>query len=565
MLTHLSIRHLAVVERLELSFEAGMTVFTGETGAGKSILIDALGLTLGERAESSLVRAGHSTAEISALYDIHHLPLLMAWLVEHGLEPQDNNNATHECIIRRTITSEGRSRAYINGRIVPIQQLKELGEFLVNIHGQHQHQALLKADNQRLLLDEYGQHTELCATVRMAYQTLQKLNQDHKELQLLQTHTDKLALLEYQIQELEELNYQPNECIDLEAEYRKLTHAKEWLLIADNALTILEDESIGNSTLQTLHQAVAHVLSLKKETNTIDSCYELLTQAVIHIEEAVSELTSFRESITLNPERLIWLDERLSQIHALVRKHRITPELILEHHTQLKEEAQKLSQIQVGLSEILDKIKQAEDQYQTVALQLRKARQNTSIQLAKLVMDKIQNLEMINGRFEVQLTPKPETSFSSHGIDDIEFLLSTNPGLPLQPLRKIASGGELSRLSLAIQVITSQKMTTPSLIFDEVDVGISGKTAEIVGELLRQLGNEAQVLCVTHLPQVAAKGHQHFKVEKQQDTQNSSTTTSIRNLSNPEKIQEIARLLGGIKITKNTLAHAEEMLCSENF
>lgn len=566
MLTHLSIRHLAVVEQLELSFEPGMTVFTGETGAGKSILIDALGLTLGERADNSLVRAGQPSAEISAVYDIHHLPNLMVWLAEHELAPNDNlyavkdHHSAHECIIRRTITSDGRSRAYINGRVVPIQQLKELGEYLVNIHGQHQHQALLKPDYQRMLLDEYGQHTELCTLVRLAYQALQKLNQEYKDLQALQTQIDKLALLEYQIQEFEELNYQPNEYSDLEIEYRQLTHAKEWLLLAETALNTLNNENNSSSTLTTLYQAVTEVLSLKKETNAMDSCHELLTQAVIHIEEALGELTAFQESVTLNPERLAWLEERLSQIHTLTRKHRITPDLILDHQTQLKEEAQKLSSLQIQLSDILDEIKQAENQYKIVALQLREARKKISLQLAERVMSKIQDLEMTNGRFEIQITAKADTSFNLHGIDDIEFLMSTNPGLPLQPLRKIASGGELSRLSLAIQVITAQKMTIPSLIFDEVDVGISGKTAEIVGELLRQLAEECQVLSVTHLPQVAAKGHHHFKVEKQQNTENNTTTTSIRKLNKAEKIQEIARLLGGIKITQNTLAHAEEML-----
>jgi len=562
MLIHLSIHHLAVVEHLELSFESGMTVLTGETGAGKSILIDALGLTLGERAESTLVRPGCPFAEVSALYDIHHLPNVIQWLTEHQLDVATELGpiASTPCMIRRTMTADGRSRAYVNGRLVPINQLKELSEYLVNIHGQHQHQTLLKSEYQRALLDEYGQHAELCTAVRFAHHNLQQLYQERTELLHLQGQHDKLALLQYQVEELVEFNYQPNECQQLEEEYRHLAHAADWQSLVTTVCTMLQSEEAGGA-LETLHRAANTILSLKRETTAIESCHALLTQAIIHIEEALEELTHFRDTLTLDPERFAWVDQRLSHIHALARKHRIAPQAILDHQKALQQAAQQLSDMQTASSEILEKIQQAETHYQQVAQQLSLARQHAASHLSELMMAHIQALEMPNARFEVQLTQKTEPFTPSiHGLDDVEFLLSTNPGLPLQPLRKIASGGELSRLSLAIQVATAQKMITPTLIFDEVDAGISGKTAEVVGDLLRRLSRTVQVLCITHLPQVASKGQHHYKVEKQQDIEHATTTTSIRPLTKPDKIQEIARLLGGIKITHNALAHAEEML-----
>lgn len=586
MLSHLSIKHLAVVERLELSLENGMTVFTGETGAGKSILIDALGLTLGERAESSLVRAGCPNAEVTAIYDLSQLPKVQAWLIERDLIQSERHSIQIEplkktqtpesqqtkkieqieqteqidCIIRRNITADGRSRAYINGHAVPVHQLKELGEYLVNIHGQHQHQSLLKSDYQRLLLDEYGNHLELCTELRDAYQEYQKLVKVQKELLGLQGQQDKLTLLQYQIQELDELSLQENELQALEDEQRKLNHAGEWLGLCDNALNILQNED-GNHpspVIISLNHAITLLSSLKLASPTLKSCKELLAQALIHLEEGSHELSIFKESVAIDPERLRVVEERLSQIHHLARKHRVTPENLWEHHTVLKAEADKLLHVQQSLNQAFEKITEAEKKYYAIAKRLTALRQKTSAELAKLITEKMRQLEMPKGHFEVQLLEKAKGHFSPEGLDDIEFLVTTNPGLPLQPLRKIASGGELSRLSLAIQVITAEKLTTPTLIFDEVDVGISGKTAAIVGQLLRQLGQETQVLCVTHLPQVAANGLQHYLVEKQQ--KQDSTITHIRPLFEQDKIMEIARLLGGAKITQNTLAHAKELL-----
>lgn len=609
MLCHLSIKHLAVVEQLELSFNTGMTVFTGETGAGKSILIDALGLTLGERADSSLVRAGSALAEVTAIYDLCHLPKVKSWLAEQELlQPEQANPLQEqqtrqsgitskttskvtselaitslepfECIIRRTISADGKSRSFINGSAVPLHQVKELGELLVNIHGQHQHQSLLKSDYQRVLLDEYGNHIELCLELKQSYQNYQKLIKMQKELLSLQGQQDKLTLLQYQIQELDELNLQENELQNLEDEQRKLNHADEWLSVCDSALGILqnEDENHPAPILGSMTQVNTLLSSLKVSHPSLKNCRELLSQALIHLEEGCNELSFFKESISINPERLEIVENRLSQIHALARKHRVGPENLLQHHIELKAEAQKLEHIQTSLNQSSEKIKEAELQYLAIAKRLSKARQNTGKQLASLITEKMQTLEMPKGRFEIQVNEKTihektihektlteklnyektKNHFSPDGLDEIEFLVSTNPGLPIQPLRKIASGGELSRLSLAIQVITAEKLTTPTLIFDEVDVGISGKTATIVGQLLRQLGQETQVLCVTHLPQVAANGQQHYLVEKQQKSD--STITNIRHLEKDHKIMEVARLMAGAKITQNTIAHAKELL-----
>jgi DNA repair protein RecN (Recombination protein N) len=553
MLIHLSIHHLAVVQHLELSFKTGMTVLTGETGAGKSILIDALGLTLGERAESSIVRLGAASAEVSAIFDLNTLPQVSTWLTEHALE------AEGDCVIRRIITQDGRSRAYINGKSVPLHQLRELGEQLINIHGQHQHQTLLKPDHQRLLLDEYANHTEFSLAVRREYLQWQKLRKEQIELLAHQGQNDKLALLQYQIQEIEELNLQENELQNLETEHKQLAHAEHWLSICETALASIKNES-GQDAFSAIHQALAQIGSLKTQAPRLSSCHELLSNALIQLEEAITELQDFKETVSLDPERLVTIDQRLSQIHALARKHRVQPEQLLDYQQSLEKDAKKLSSIQSSLEEIAKKLQAAEKHYLISAKHLKTSRKKFAAQLEKLVTQNLPILEMQHGHFKIEFKDKPETAehFSPLGLEEIEFLVSTNPGLPLQPLRKIASGGELSRISLAIQVITAQKMTTPTLIFDEVDVGISGKTAETVGKLLRKLAGSTQVLCVTHLPQVAAQGHQHYKVEKNQSQD--TTTTHISPLDASAKTQEIARMLGGAHITKHALAHAEEML-----
>lgn len=552
MLTHLSVQHLAVVEQLALNIHPGMTVLTGETGAGKSILIDALQLALGGRAESGIVRHNCTHAEISAIFELSNLPAVFEWLKEHALE------AEGECIIRRTLTEDGRSRAYINGRVVPISQLRDLGEQLVNIHGQHQHQALLKPEHQRNLLDAYATHEDLLKTVKEHYALYQTLLKEYQTLQNLQGQNDKLTLLQYQIQEIDELNLAVDELPRLEAEHKHLAHAEQWLLTCETALSALKNDANQDATTL-LYQSLNQVSILKTESTALTTAHELLNTAYIQLTEAIVELENFKETLSSDPTRLMEIESRLSQIHALARKHRIQPEAILDHKKTLAVETEKLEHIHTHLETITQKLAEAEKAYQNAAEKLSSSRQKAASLLEKQLTQSIQTLEMPNGHCKITLLQN-KTIFSAHGIDEIEFLVSTNPGLALQPLRKIASGGELSRISLAIQVITNQKHSTPTLIFDEVDAGISGKTAETVGKLLRQLSKDAQVLCITHLPQIAVQGHHHFNVLKKQTKD--STTTSIVPLGSQERIQELARMLGGAVITERTLAHAEEMLAS---
>jgi DNA repair protein RecN (Recombination protein N) len=551
MLAHISIQDLAVVEALELEFKPGLTVLTGETGAGKSILIDALSLTLGERADSRIIRPNCPYAEISATYDLSTLPLVLTWLKEEGLDSEEK-----ECIIRRVLSKDGRSRAYINGHLVPLTQIKELGERLLNIHGQHQHQSLLKSEYQRLLLDEYANHAELSHAVKTNYLTLQHLCNEYKEILAQQKQADKLALL------------QQDELLTLETTHKELTHAEQWRALAETALTNLKNES-GQDVFSVLHASMNQVNHLKTHTQKLHNCAELINNALIQLEEATSDLQNFKETLQLDPNQLANIEARLTQIYNLARKHRVQAQSLLEHQQLLIEEATRLSTIQTTLETLQKQLNEAGDVYMRSAILLSKSRQKAALQLEKLITKSLHHLEMPNGRFKIECTSIPfgsptaldnitQHTMSAYGLDQIEFLVSTNPGHPLQPLRKIASGGELSRISLAIQVITAQKMTTPTLVFDEVDAGISGKTAETVGKLLKKLSKEAQVLCVTHLPQIAALGHQHYKVEKNQTQEN--TTTQIYALENTERILEIARMLGGANISQQAVTYAKEML-----
>lgn len=561
MLSHLTINHLAIVEHFDLAFKSGMTVLTGETGAGKSILIDALSLVLGGRADSTSIRHGVNAAEVTATFELPKGAGIEDWLLEQGL------SADGECIIRRSIHKDGRSRAYINGYLSPLTQVRALGERLVNIHGQHQNQSLLKSDYQQLLLDAYAGHHNLLLSVRNDFEQWYLLQKELVALKGLKGQRDKLALLAYQIRELEDLDLKQNELEQLEIEQRALTHAESWLALSNQALAALHPESAEGfeshknyDACAAIHQALTQVQLLKAHSPVLSMVDELLKNALIQIEESVSELKTFSDSIVYDPKRLGMVEERMSTLHAAARKHKIPPETLVDHLNQLKKEAMTLSDVETALSVAAGKLQTLEAQYKKSAALLTSSRQAAALVLSDLVMQSLKLLEMPNGRFEVHCSQKSESVFSVYGSDEIDFLVSTNPGHPLQPLKKVASGGELSRISLAIQVITAQKMTIPTLIFDEVDVGISGKTAEIVGKLIRTLSLQTQVLCVTHLPQVAAQSHHHYKVEKHQTAE--STTTRIQCLDALLKVQEIARLLGGITVTQSALQHAEEMVQS---
>ncbi len=552
MLQHLSIQYFTIIDTIELEFKPGMTVLTGETGAGKSILIDALMLALGGRGDSSVIRTGHERCTVTAGFNIQALPLIQQWLIAHELASDG------ECLLRRVITTDGRSRAFINGQTMPLQQLRELANLLLSIHGQHEHQTLLKPEKQRILLDAYAGHTALVKKVQTIYNQWRG-TQD--ELNTLLSHTEqrqaRQELLAYQTQELIKLNLQEDELTSLDIEQRQLANADHLLNNFQQLLGLLAEQDKSN-VLNLINSAQIQVNSLQNIDQQFNPIAELLTNAEIQINEAVTELRHYYAQIELNPERLEWVETRLGAIHDLARKHRIQPNELIALQNKLQSELEQLENSDVAITKLQKTIAQLKQDYQNAANELSISRKQAAEQLGPKVEKSMHQLNMPGGYFSVQFIANPDNQPACYGLEKIEFLVSTNPGQALQSLAKVASGGELSRISLAIHVLTAQTDTSPTLIFDEVDVGIGGGTAEVVGHLLRKLAKSAQVLCVTHLPQVAAQSEQHLQISKL--TENNITQTYIRNLSPTDKIQEIARMLGGVKITKQTLAHAKEML-----
>lgn len=549
MLQHINIKNFAIIDNLDLELKHGMTVITGETGAGKSIVIDALDIALGDRADSKMIRHGCDKCEINLSFDVTHIEQARQWLVQQELSVSE-----HECLIRRVISKEGRSRNFINGTTVTVQQLKELGELLVHVHGQHQHHALLKRDQQRLLLDHYLKKPDLLSQVFDLYQQWKNLQLEIAELEQ-QTGTEdaKVTLLQYQIEELQQLQLTAQDVEALYAEHTQLANAENILQTCQRALTALTENPEG-SILQGLHHVLADLTTLNLEK--ITPIQQLLTHAVIEAEEAATELKHLYQTIEINDERLHWVENRLSQIYELARKHKVKPEVLYAHQQLLAQQLDDLVNADERLQQARQQQEKIFNEYQAAAQQLSQQRRHAATQLGKLISKNLPALGMPGGVIDIAMTKL--SSPTATGLDHIDFTVSTNPGQPLQSLSKVASGGELSRISLAIQVITAQSQTTPSLVFDEVDVGIGGGTAEIVGQLLRDLGNNAQVLCITHLPQVAAQGHHHLQIHKTPSSE--GTISTLTWLQKDERVQELARMLGGIKITQQTLAHAQEML-----
>lgn len=551
MLTHINISNFAIVEQLDLDIPNKLTVITGETGAGKSIMIDALGLALGDRAESGSVRHGADKAEILATFDIRHNQDAKAWLQSRDLD------ADHECILRRVVSADGRSRAYINGTPSPVQSLKELGEMLVSIHGQHEHQSLLKKDTHRMLLDEFAGLNQHAKTVAEAFRHWQKEQQayehfrDHaKEMQ------DRADLLRFQISELDELKPVADELIELENEHKKLSNVESLLSRGQQALTGLSE---GDSTVLDQTTAILHLLKdMLDEDPGLKDIADMVDSARIQLDEAGSSLSHYLNGLDIDPERYQELDNRISSYFHLARKHRVDPHQLANLWQELQQELDAID----GGDEKLAKLEQAADKakadYLTAAEKLSKGRAKEAKKLNKLITEKVQPLGMPGAEFQAELQALEPEHFNANGLEQVEFIVRTNPGQPAKPLNKVASGGELSRISLAIQVACAAKTNVATLVFDEVDVGIGGAVAQIVGRLLRELGNDNQVLCVTHLPQVAAQGHTHLHVNKQ--TSKKQTHTDIAELSQDEKVAEVARMLGGLKITEQTLAHARELL-----
>ena len=551
MLTHLHIKDLAIISSLELEPAAGMTVLTGETGAGKSILIDALGLALGERADNDMIRSGCNRAEITATFDIAGLTTARTWLAEQALDAGD------ECILRRVLVRDGRSRAFINATPAPLQSVQALGELLVDIHGQHAHQSLLRRGCQRDLLDAYAGHRPLLDETARLFR--QWRTQDESLARLRAASEDRAArldLLRHQVSELENLRLGENELADLDEEHARLSNIGRLRETTAQALDALYDRE--GSVQEQLARISRELEELSALDGNLAGIRELLEGALVQVEEATAGLRRYADGLDLDPARLGQVENRLEEIHDLARKYRVRPQELADRLGRLQTELNELEHAGVHLSNLEEQVAALRADYLRRAETLSKQRRQAARKLEKAIVRLLHDLGMPEGRFSVEIQAQPQERAGPGGLDQIEFLVSTNPGQPPQSLAKVASGGELSRISLAIQVATIQCGLIPTLIFDEVDAGIGGGTAEIVGQLLRRLGESRQVLCVTHLPQVAAQGHRHLQIKKHTDGK--TTRTGVQALEEDERIREIARMLGGMEITGRTLAHAREMV-----
>ena len=554
MLTQLTINNFAIVRQLEIELAKGMSVITGETGAGKSIAIDALGLCLGQRIETSMVREGQERAEICATFFIEPTNPAYQWLQEQELQDPDNPS---DCILRRVINADGRSKAFINSTPVSASQLKEIGQYLIHINGQHASQLLLKNDYQLQLVDTFAHHNDLLAQMREDYRAWKNLQTQVKNFQQKVAENEaKKQLLQYQVEELDEFALRPNEYLELEEDQRRLSNSEQLTQLSQSALQLLsENETVSIDSM--LYRATQYIDELSELDPRYVSVQTMLNDALIQVQEATSEVQHLASHIEQDSMLLQEIEQRLGQALQLARKHNVKPEELVEWHQKLKAELTALLDFSESEERLILEEKAAFEKMQHTAKQLHESRSQAAEKLAQQVTDSIKGLAMENAEFFIEVN-SDLTKVAANGADNIVFTLRSNLGQQAQPLAKVASGGELSRISLAIQVLTSDQSAIPTLIFDEVDVGISGKTASVVGKLLRQLGDKCQVLCVTHLPQVACHGHHQFNVEK--FTVDDKTETKMTALSQEERVPALARLLGGSEITDLALANAQEML-----
>ncbi|OGT47187.1 MAG: DNA repair protein RecN [Gammaproteobacteria bacterium RIFCSPHIGHO2_12_FULL_41_20] len=554
MLTDIHIRHLATIDELHMELLSRTTVFTGESGAGKSILIEAIELALGDRAAATWVRPGQEKAEINLAFDIHALTSVKTWLNEHDLDMD-------QCLIRRVIHKDGRTRSYINGTPTTIQAVRELSECLLYIHGQYEHQALLKAEKQRDLLDQYAGHLPLLETIKNL--ALQRRTITH-EIEVLKNRGkesgQRSEWLRFQLAELHALQLQPGEWQTLEEESRKLTYGKDLIQYIQQALRLLtEDEN--HNVLSSLHE-VQKTLELANHVDSgLNNWVAILQQSSIQLGDLEKELRHYVEHVDLDPEQLEKIEQRISQLYHMARKHQINPGELISLQERLETELHSLETVDSQITHLSQQQHNIETAYKTAAIHLSKSREQAASQLAQEITKLIRTLALPHGTCHIIL--ETETMpFSPYGLERVLFSMQTNPGQPSQPITKIASGGELSRISLAIHLATAEQHTIPTLVFDEVDVGVGGAIAEKVGKLLRKLGKDYQVLCITHHPHVASQGHQHILVEKSYEK--NQTFTQIRMLAHKERTTEIARMLGGEKITQKTLEHARELVGQES-
>ncbi|CAG4902427.1 DNA repair protein RecN [Paraburkholderia saeva] len=555
MLRHLSIRDFVIVAALDLEFDSGFTVFSGETGAGKSILIDALALALGTRADASVVRTGESRADITAEFATH--AQVEHWLEEQALgtatDPADEHGST--VMLRRVIDSNGRSRAFINGTAATLAQLREVGEMLVDIHGQHAHQLLMRPDAQRELFDTHAGLLDTASSVTRAWRNWREAAQ---AVEIAQTRDRELQLererLAWQLTELDKLAPQPGEWEEVNAEHHRLSHSASLIEGVQGALGALSESD--EAMITHLGAIISKVRSLAEIDPALNDTLAALEPAEIQLQEAAYSLSHYAQRLELDPDRLAQVEKRLEALHSMARKFRLQPETLPEEHDTRRAQLAALDAA-ADLDSLRAAESKAKDAYHAEAKILSKARAKAAKALGSAVTTGMQELSMTGGSFEVALVPLQEGG--AHGMEQIEFRVAGHAGVPLRPLAKVASGGELARISLALAVIASAASLTPTLIFDEVDTGIGGSVAEVVGRLLHQLGRDRQVLCVTHLPQVAARGDHHFQVAKSGNGKG-GTTSSVTSLDRSSRIEEVARMLGGIEITATTRKHAKEML-----
>ncbi|MFO1368745.1 MAG: DNA repair protein RecN [Marinagarivorans sp.] len=548
MLTHLSIRNLTLVDSLDLELAPGLTVLTGETGAGKSILLDAIGLSLGDRADADKIRQGEDKAEVSAQFDLRNRADILNWLEAEDLAQQQ------ECILRRSLSKEGRSRAFINDRPVTLAQLRSLGEQLINLHSQHEHQALMDSAHHRWLLDHFGQLQGLLQPVKEAFNRWQQLSQEYQKVC---AQADELnarhQLLSYQVDEFDQLAVHEGELDRLEQQQKQLTHADAFNHCCQSVVDICQaDKGLRDR----LYRAIQLLGQVPVQNKSVQEAQALLESAQINIEEASSELMHALDANHHLDGDLPSIERRLSSLYEMARKHRVRPEELVELHQRLGTELAGLKSGDEQLAGLQAAIAQALAHYQSATQALSQARSQVAGDLCQRVNQQLAQLSLGHAQFSISLNPSAAPS--PQGAEQVEFLISTIPGAPAKPLAKIASGGELSRISLAISVVTAQAVKPSTLIFDEVDVGIGGETGDVVGRLLRQLGESGQVLCVTHLAQVASKAHQHLKVSK--NLLNQGAYSDIAPLLGEEKVGEIARMMGGQVQSAQSLAHAREML-----
>jgi DNA repair protein RecN (Recombination protein N) len=552
LLLSININNYTLVETLEIEFSSGTTAITGETGAGKSLVLDALGMALGDRADTGTIRHGKDRAEITATFAIDSIEDAKVWLNNNDFSAED------ECILRRIYTVEGRSRGYINGQSCTMQQLQQLGDMLSDIHSQHEHQSLLRRETHRRLLDEYTNATDLASQVASDFRDWHAA---HKKLTALLERSDELIarkdLLSFQVNELQQIDIEPTSLAKLEVEQQTLANAEQILQDSHSLLAIC-DQNEGNNVRDGVNRALSILAGLKHKPDALGSAEELLQGSLIQIEEATREIESHIDRFEADPQRLVLVEDQLAIIFQLSRKHRVNADQLSETLTVLEQELQSLQDGGESIDTLQLQVADLAADYETSASKLSAMRQKGSATMAAEINQQLQKLSMEGAELVVQLSPLDTGEYRASGFEEVEFLLATNPGQPHKALAKIASGGELSRVSLAIQVVAAAHSKIPTLIFDEVDVGIGGSTADIVGQLLKRLGDRGQVISVTHQPQVAAHAHHHYRASKVVEA-NSAESLMVA-LDHSARVDELARMLGGAQVTDQTLSHASELL-----